>query len=126
ELRGGVIVPRGGGAPDLAINLQLPTAPQSGMYAAWFRIVSEGLIYPDWSHLYRFGLSGSPVDLVSAAMAYASPAVSNSGELIFTQFESRTTAWSIGLDAGGATAETAASSVADGIGHFSVSRDGRM
>ena len=53
------------------------------------------------------------------------PAVSLAGDVIFTQFEPRNSVWSLASGDRGVPLDQIPASVADGVGHFSVSRDGK-
>jgi Tol biopolymer transport system component len=126
NLRGPMIAARRGGAPRVIAPIPRIVAPATGMHGAWFRSPKEGVIYPEWGRLWRMEFGQPPTVLVSGAMSYASPAVSSTGDLIVTQTQDRTSAWTIALDSSGLPLDGAPSPVADAIGHFSVSRDGRI
>jgi Tol biopolymer transport system component len=128
KLHTGFVAPRQGGAPEAVVDD--PVAVPTGPAPVWVRQANgqEIIIYAAYAQnprLLWFQLRGKPAALISGASAELWPAVSPSGEVVFSQTERRTGISAIPIgESHGLQAEATPANLVEAIGHFSVSRDG--
>jgi Tol biopolymer transport system component len=128
RLHSGFIAPRRGGIAEAVVDdrVMLTTGPAP----VWVRQANgqESIIYATGvpnPRLVRFQLGGKPAELISSISAVMWPVVSPTGEVVFSQTESRTAVSSVAIGEGrDLRAEATPAGLVEAIGHFSVSRDG--